>query len=62
VPLADGTGDDEYLAALEPAVAEAFARGRPDPVRLRRNREHRGYPRRHDAAGRRRVMEVRHAV
>ena len=32
VPLEDGTGDDEYLAALEPAVAESFARGRPDLV------------------------------
>lgn len=34
VPLADGTGDEEYLAALEPAVAESFARGRPDLVLL----------------------------
>jgi acetoin utilization deacetylase AcuC-like enzyme len=32
VPLADGIGDDAYLAALAPAVAEAFARGRPDLV------------------------------
>jgi len=34
VPLADGTGDEEYLAALAPAVAESFARGRPDLVFL----------------------------
>jgi acetoin utilization deacetylase AcuC-like enzyme len=34
VPLADGTADDRYLAALEPAVAESFARGRPDLVLL----------------------------
>jgi len=34
VPLADGTGDEEYLAALAPAVAESFARGRPDLVLL----------------------------
>ena len=32
VPLEDGTGDGEYLAALEPAVAASFARGRPDLV------------------------------
>jgi acetoin utilization deacetylase AcuC-like enzyme len=32
VPLEDGTGDDAYLAALEPAVAESVARGRPDLV------------------------------
>lgn len=32
VPLEDGTGDDAYLAALEAAVAESFARGRPDLV------------------------------
>ncbi|MFM1904571.1 MAG: hypothetical protein RLZZ440_2471 [Planctomycetota bacterium] len=32
VPLADGVGDAEYLAALGPAVAESFARGRPDLV------------------------------
>jgi len=32
VPLADGTGDDAYLAALGPAVAESFERGRPDLV------------------------------
>ena len=32
VPLEDGTGDDAYLAALEPAVAESFDRGRPDLV------------------------------
>jgi acetoin utilization deacetylase AcuC-like enzyme len=32
VGLADGTGDDAYLAALVPALAEAFARGRPDLV------------------------------
>jgi len=34
VPLADGTGDEKYLAALAPAVAESFARGRPDLVLL----------------------------
>ncbi len=34
VPLADGTGDEAYLAALAPAVAESFARGRPDLVLL----------------------------
>ena len=32
VPLEDGTGDDEYLAVLGPAVAEALDRGRPDLV------------------------------
>ena len=32
VPLEDGTGDDAYLAALEPAVAESFDLGRPDLV------------------------------
>jgi acetoin utilization deacetylase AcuC-like enzyme len=32
IPLEDDTGDDEYLAALGPAVAEAFDRGRPDLV------------------------------
>jgi len=32
VPLEDGTGDDAYLTALAPAVAESFARGRPDLV------------------------------
>jgi acetoin utilization deacetylase AcuC-like enzyme len=32
VPLEDGTGDEAYLAALEPAVAESFERGRPDLV------------------------------
>ena len=32
VPLEDGTGDDAYLAALGPAVAESFDRGRPDLV------------------------------
>jgi acetoin utilization deacetylase AcuC-like enzyme len=32
VPLADGTGDDEYLRALEGAVAESFARSAPDLV------------------------------
>lgn len=32
VPLDDGTGDDAYLAALAPAVAESFRRGRPDLV------------------------------
>jgi acetoin utilization deacetylase AcuC-like enzyme len=32
VPLEDGTADDAYLAALVPAVAESFARGRPDLV------------------------------
>ena len=32
VGLEDGTGDDAYLAALEPAIAESFARGRPDLV------------------------------
>lgn len=32
VPLADGTADDEYLAALEPALDEAWERARPDVV------------------------------
>jgi len=32
VGLEDGAGDDEYLAALAPAVAESFDRGRPDLV------------------------------
>jgi len=32
VPLADGTGDEEYLRALAPAVAASFARARPDLV------------------------------
>lgn len=32
VPLDDGIGDDAYLAALAPAVAESFRRGRPDLV------------------------------
>ena len=32
VPLADGTGDDEYLTILERAVAESFDRARPDLV------------------------------
>lgn len=32
IPLEDGTGDDAYLAVLEPAVAESFERGRPDLV------------------------------
>jgi acetoin utilization deacetylase AcuC-like enzyme len=32
VPLEDGTGDEAYLTALSPAVAEAFERGRPDLV------------------------------
>jgi acetoin utilization deacetylase AcuC-like enzyme len=32
VALADGTGDDAYLAALQPALEEAFARARPDLV------------------------------
>jgi len=32
VPLEDGTGDDAYLTALAPAVAESFERGRPDLV------------------------------
>jgi acetoin utilization deacetylase AcuC-like enzyme len=32
VALEDGTGDDAYLAALAPAVATAFDRGRPDLV------------------------------
>jgi len=32
VPLEDGTGDDEYLRRLAPAVAESFERGRPDLV------------------------------
>ena len=32
MPLEDGTGDDEYLAVLGPAVAEALDRGRPDLV------------------------------
>jgi acetoin utilization deacetylase AcuC-like enzyme len=30
VPLDDGTGDDAYLDALAPAVAESFERGRPE--------------------------------
>jgi len=34
VPLADGAGDEAYLAALGPAVAESFDRGRPDLVLL----------------------------
>jgi acetoin utilization deacetylase AcuC-like enzyme len=32
IPLEDGTGDDAYLTALAPAVAESFERGRPDLV------------------------------
>ncbi|MFM7207608.1 MAG: histone deacetylase [Planctomycetaceae bacterium] len=32
VPLEDGAGDEAYLAALGPAVAESFQRGRPDLV------------------------------
>lgn len=32
VPLADGTGDAEYLMRLEPAVSESFARSRADFV------------------------------
>ena len=32
VGLEDGAGDDEYLAALGPAVTESFARSRPDLV------------------------------
>jgi acetoin utilization deacetylase AcuC-like enzyme len=32
VPLPDGTGDEDYLRALGPAVEESFARGRPDLV------------------------------
>jgi acetoin utilization deacetylase AcuC-like enzyme len=32
VPLADGTGDDAYLAALAPALDESIARGRPELV------------------------------
>jgi acetoin utilization deacetylase AcuC-like enzyme len=32
VPLADGTGDEEYLRALGPAVEESFARADPDLV------------------------------
>lgn len=32
VPLEDGTGDEEYLQLLEPAVAESFTRARPDLV------------------------------
>lgn len=32
VPLEDGTGDEEYLRLLEPAVAESFTRARPDLV------------------------------
>jgi acetoin utilization deacetylase AcuC-like enzyme len=32
VPLEDGTGDDEYLRSLAPAVAESFARARADLV------------------------------
>ena len=32
VGLDDGTGDDEYLTKLAAAVAESFARGRPDLV------------------------------
>ncbi|NDC53502.1 MAG: histone deacetylase [Planctomycetia bacterium] len=32
VPLEDGTGDDEYLRLLGPAVAESITRSRPDLV------------------------------
>jgi acetoin utilization deacetylase AcuC-like enzyme len=32
VPLEDGTGDDDYLRLLGPAVAESFDRGRPNLV------------------------------
>ena len=32
VPLADGTGDDEYLRALAPAIEESFVRADPDLV------------------------------
>jgi len=32
VPLDDGIGDDEYLAALAAALEESFARSRPDLV------------------------------
>jgi acetoin utilization deacetylase AcuC-like enzyme len=32
VPLEDGTGDQAYLEALEPAVREAIEQGRPDLV------------------------------
>lgn len=32
VPLDDGTDDETYLAALAPAVAKSFDRGRPDLV------------------------------
>ena len=32
VPLEDGTGDEEYLRLLEPAVAESFTQARPDLV------------------------------
>ena len=32
VPLEDGTGDEAYLQALEPAVRESFERGRPELV------------------------------
>lgn len=32
VPLPDGTGDDEYLAALDSALDEAMERSRPDVV------------------------------
>ncbi len=32
VPLDDGVGDDEYLAALGPALAASFERARPDLV------------------------------
>ena len=32
VPLEDGTGDEIYLEALEPAVCESFERGRPELV------------------------------
>jgi acetoin utilization deacetylase AcuC-like enzyme len=32
IPLADGTGDDQYLAVLGPALTESFVRGRPDIV------------------------------
>jgi acetoin utilization deacetylase AcuC-like enzyme len=32
VPLEDGTGDDEYLRRLEPAVAESIERARADLV------------------------------
>ncbi len=32
VPLPDETGDEDYLAALEPALAQSFERARPDFV------------------------------